>query len=90
MKTLRPTMTVLFSIPLSIGFIVSGSRSQQPTPKPNERTGGAQAPGKRQGQVVPAPSKKKAPKDTTRPADEEGAILKVENKPNIAELRQKG
>lgn len=91
MKPLRPTLTVLFSIPLSIGFIVSGSRSQQPAPKPNERTGGVQAPGKRQSPVVPAPSKeKKAPKDTTRPADEEEATPKVENKPNIAELRQRG
>jgi len=91
MKPLRPTMTVLFSIPLSIGLIVSGGRSQQPAPKPKERTGDVQPPSKRQNPVVPAPSReKKAPQDTTQPADEEGAILKVENKPNIAELRQKG
>src|SRR5215475_7159200 len=91
MKSLRPTMTVLFSMPLSIGFIVSGSRSQQPAPQPNERTGGAQAPSKRQSPVVPATSKgKKAPKETTQPADEKGAIPKVENKPNMAELRQRG
>ena len=91
MKPLRPTMTVLFSIALSIGFIVSSGRSQQPAPKPNERTGGVQPSSKRQSPVVPAPSKEKiAPKDTTQPAAEEGAILKVENKPNIAELRQRG
>src|SRR5262245_22106360 len=91
MKPLRPTMTVLFSIALSISFIVSDGRSQQPAPKPNERTGGVQPSSKRQSPVVPAPSKEKiAPKDTTQPADEEGATLKVENKPNIAELRQRG
>jgi hypothetical protein len=91
MNALRPTMTLLFSITISIGFIFSVGRSQQQAPKPNERTGGVQAPSKRQTPVVPAPSKeKKGPKDTTQPADEEGAALKVENKPNLAELRQRG
>src|SRR5215813_13098499 len=91
MKPLRPTMTRLLSVTMSIGFIFSGGRSQQPAPKPKERTGGVQAPGKGQTPMVPAPSKeKKAPKDTTQPADEKGAELKVENKPNLAELRQRG
>src|SRR5262245_56142916 len=92
MKPLRPTMTLLLSVTMSIGFIYSGGRSQQPAPpKPNERTGGVQAPSKRQTPVVPAPSKeKKAPKDTKQPADEESATLKVENTPNLAELRQRG
>src|SRR5262245_42621252 len=91
MKPLRPTMTLLFAVTMSIGFIFSGVRSQQPAPKPKEVTDGAQAPSKRQTPVVPAPSKeKKAPKDTNQPADEEGATLKVENTPNLAELRQRG
>jgi hypothetical protein len=76
---------------MSIGFIFSGGRSQQPAPKPKERTGGVQAPSKRQTPAPPAPSKeKKAPKDTKQPADEESATLKVENTPNLAELRQRG
>jgi tetratricopeptide (TPR) repeat protein len=76
---------------MSIGFIFSGGRSQQPAPKPIERAGGVQAPGKRQTPSLPAPSKeKKAPKDTKQPAGEEGATLKVENTPNLAELRQRG
>src|SRR5215475_2446593 len=91
MKTLRPTMTVLFSLPLSIGLIVSGGRSQQPAPKPKDLTGDVQAPSKRQTPAVPDSSKeKKAPDVTTKPAREEGAALKVENKPNLAELRQRG
>ena len=89
MKPFRPTMTTLFSVTLSIGFIVSGGLSQQPAPKPNERSGGAQPPSKRPSPVAPS-KEKKAPKDTRRPADEEGAIPKVENNPNIAELRQRG
>jgi hypothetical protein len=91
MKPLRLTMTVLLSAILSICFIFSLGRSQQPAPKPKEQTGGQQAPSKRQTPVVPAPSKeKKAPEGTTKPASEEGAALKVENKPNLAELRQRG
>ena len=91
MKPIRPTMTLFLSITMSIGFIFSVGRSQQQAPKPKERTGGPQSPSKRQTPVVPAPSKeKKAPEDTTKPANEEGATLKVENKPNLAELRQRG
>src|SRR5215475_1342948 len=91
MKPLRPTMTILLSIIMSIGFFFSGGRSQQPAPKPKERTGGAQTPGKGQTLAPPNSSKeKKAPKDTAQPSDEEGATLKVENTPNIAELRQRG
>src|SRR5262245_31123504 len=90
MKPLRPTMTLLLSVTMSISFIFSGGRSQQPAPKPKERTGGVQAPGKRQTPAPPAPSKeKKAPKDTKQPADEESATPKVENTPNLAELRQR-
>ena len=91
MKPLRPTMTLLLSVTMSISFIFSGGRSQQPAPKPKERTGGVQAPSKPQTPVVASPSKeKKAPKDTKQPADEESATLKVENTPNLAELRQRG
>lgn len=91
MKPLRPTMTLLFSIAMSIGFIFSGARSQQPPPKQSAGTGGAQAPGKRSTPAVPAASKeKKEPKKTAQPTDEEGATLKAENKPNLAELRQRG
>jgi len=90
MKPLRPTMTFLLSVTMSISFIFSGGRSQQPAPKPKERTGGVQAPSKRQTPAPPTPSKeKKAPKDTAQPSDEEGSTIKVENTPNIAELRQR-
>src|SRR5262245_49686152 len=90
MKPLRPTMTLLLSVTMSISFIFSGGRSQQPAPKPKERTGGVQAPSKRQTPAPPAPSKeKKAPKDTAQPSDEEGSTIKVENTPNLAELRQR-
>jgi hypothetical protein len=75
---------------MSISFIFSGGRSQQPAPKPKESTGGLQAPSKRQTPAPPTPSKeKKSPKDTKQPADEESATLKVENTPNLAELRQR-
>ena len=91
MNPLRPTLTLLLSITLSIGFIFSDGRSQQPAPRPKEGTGVVQAPSKRQTPAVPAPSKeKKEPKDTKQPADEESATLKVENTPNLAELRQRG
>src|SRR5215510_1219999 len=91
MKPLRPTMTLLLSITMSIGFLFSGGHSQQPAPKPKERTGGVQTPGKGQTPALPTPSKeKKAPKDTAQPSDEEGATIKAENTPNLAELRQRG
>src|SRR5215510_15999730 len=90
MRPLRPTMTLLLAVTMSTGFIFSGGRSQQPAPKPKERTGGGQAPSKRQTPAPPAPSKeKKAPKDTAQPSDEEGSTIKVENTPNLAELRQR-
>src|SRR5262245_38776247 len=91
MKPLHPTMTLLLSIAISIGFIFSGGLSQQPAPKPKEQTGAVQAPSKRQTPAPPAPTKeKKASEDTTKPANEEGATLKVENTTNFAELRQRG
>src|SRR5262245_51110238 len=91
MKPLRPTMTLLLAVTMSIGFIFSVGRSQQPAPKPKAQPGGVQAPSKGQTPAPPTPSKeKKAPKDTAQPSDEEGEKLKVENTPNLAELRQRG
>ncbi len=89
MKPFRPT-TLLLSITLSSSFVFSG-RSQQASPKPKIPTGDVQTPSKRQTPAVPAPSKeKKAQKGASQPADEEGATQKIENKPNLEELRQRG
>src|SRR5262249_13640469 len=96
MQSLRPTIRLLLSITLSIGFLFLNGRSQQTSPKPNEQAGGAQPASKGQRPGAQAASKEKSPpKDKTQPADEEGAKAdgatpKEENKPNLAELRQRG
>ncbi|HKQ76803.1 MAG TPA: hypothetical protein VJ810_24120 [Blastocatellia bacterium] len=89
MKPLRPTMTLILTVTMSTGLIFSGGRSQQPSPKPKERTGGVQAPSKPQTPAAPS-KEKKAVTGATQPADEEGEKLKAESAPNLAELRQRG
>src|SRR5215510_5482462 len=86
MNPLRPAITLLLSVSLSIGLLSTGGHSQQPAQKP-----GAQPGTKQQAPKVPAASKEKK---AAEPADKEGATAepapKGENKSNLAELQQRG
>jgi hypothetical protein len=90
MKPPRLILTVYLST-LFLGSVVAAAGLQQPAPKPASKTGSGGPSSKRQAPALAAPSEeKKITKEPAQSAEEESGELKAGNKPNLAELRQRG